>query len=74
VPLTPRHGSEVRHLAGDPLDEALIGPASAAWATGPGDHGRVIYLTTDGGTTAPPDGIVRNAALLRIELSPRARS
>lgn len=27
-------------------------------------------MTTDGGTTAPPSGIVRNAALLRVELQP----
>ena len=69
VPLAPRHGSEVRHLAGDPFDEILVGPSSAAWGPGPGDHGRVLYVTTDGGTTAPPHGIVRNAALLRVELS-----
>jgi hypothetical protein len=68
VPLAPRHGSEVRHLAGDPFDEALVGPSSAAWGRGPGEYRRVIYVTTDGGTTAPPDGIVRNAALLRVEL------
>ncbi|MCC4321339.1 hypothetical protein [Streptomyces malaysiensis] len=28
-------------------------------------------LTTDGGTTAPPDQIVRDAALLRVELDSR---
>jgi hypothetical protein len=28
----------------------------------------VIYVTTDGGTTAPPDGVLRNATLLRVEL------
>jgi hypothetical protein len=71
VPLTPRHGSEVRHLAGDPFDEVLVGPSSAAWGPGLGDQGRVIYLTTDGGTTAPPNGVVRKAALLRVELHPQ---
>ena len=73
VPLAPRHGSEVRHIAGDPLDEVLIGPSSAAWRRGPDDRGRVAYVTTDGGTTAPPDGIVRKAALLRLELEPSDR-
>jgi hypothetical protein len=34
----------------------------------------VAYVTTDGGTTAPPDGIVRNAALLRVELHPAAKA
>lgn len=70
VPLEPRHGSEVRHVAGDPFDEVLVGPSSAAWRRRPSDRGRVIYVTTDGGTTAPPNGIVRNAALLRVDLHP----
>ena len=68
VPLQPRHGSEVRHIAGDPFDAALIGPSSAAWGRGRGEHGRVAYVTTDGGTTAPPNGLIRNAALLRMRL------
>jgi hypothetical protein len=72
VPLAPRHGSEVRHLAGDPFDPVLAGPSSAAWGRRPGDHGRVAYVTTDGGTTAPPGGIVRQASLLRAELQPAA--
>ena len=68
VPLAPRHGSEVRHIAGDPFDPVLVGPSSAAWGRDPGDYGRVCYVTTDGGTTAPPDGTVRQALLLRAEL------
>jgi hypothetical protein len=70
VPLEPRHGSEVRHIAGDPFDEVLVGPSSAVWRRSPGDRGRVAYVTTDGGTTASPDGVVRKAALLRLELHP----
>ena len=62
MPLAPRHGSEVRHIAGDPFDETLVGPSSAAWGRGPSEHSRVAYVTTDGGTTAPPDGITRQAA------------
>jgi hypothetical protein len=72
VPLAPRLGSEVRHLLGDPFDPVIVGPASAYWGTAPGDEGKVIYVITDGGTTAPPDGVIRNAALLRAELNPRA--
>ncbi|OBG24614.1 hypothetical protein [Mycobacterium sp. 852002-51057_SCH5723018] len=68
VPLVPGHGSEVRHLAGDPFDKTLVGPSSAAWGRRAGEPGRVLYVTTDGGTTAPPHGIIRNAALLRVEL------
>ncbi len=68
VPLTPRHGSEVRQIVGDPFVETLVGPSSAAWGRGPGDPGRVAYVTTDGGTTASPDGINRRAALLRLTL------
>jgi hypothetical protein len=74
VPLAPRHGSEVRHLLGDPFDPVIVGPSSAYWGTQPGDEGKVIYVTTDGGTTAPPDGVIRNAALLRAELNPRTNS
>ncbi|WP_428338457.1 hypothetical protein [Mycobacterium sp.] len=69
VPLQPRHGSEVRHIAGDPLDTRLVGPSSAAWGRRDGDVGRVAFVTTDGGTTAAPDGVTRKAALLRVELS-----
>ncbi|MGC2652549.1 MAG: hypothetical protein WA317_02855 [Mycobacterium sp.] len=68
TPLEPRHGSEVRHIAGNPFDDNLIGPSSAAWGRADGDRGRIAYVTTDGGTTAPPDGVVRRAAVLRVEI------
>lgn len=71
VPLEPGHGSEVRHIAGDPFDPVLAGPSSAVWGRRPGEAGRVFYVTTDGGRTAPPpDGIIRKSALLRAELHP----
>jgi hypothetical protein len=66
VPLRPNASRII--VAGEPFTEQLIGPSSAAWARGPADYGRVAYLTTDGGTTAPPpDGKVRPAKVLRIE-------
>ncbi len=69
VPLAPGHGSEVRHIVGDPFDPTLVGPSSAAWGRRPEDTGRIAYVTVDGGRTAPPpDGIIRQAALLRVEL------
>jgi hypothetical protein len=68
VPLEPAKGAP-RIIAGDPLDELLLGPSSAAWSRAPGEYGRVAYVTTDGGQTAPPpDGIVRSAKVLRMEL------
>lgn len=69
-PLEPRHASEVRHIAGDPFDPVLVGPSSAFWGRRPGDYGRVAYVTTHGGTTAPPYGMVRKASLLRTEFHP----
>jgi len=55
-----------RAIAGE--HELLLGPSSAAWSRAPGAYGRVAYVTTDGGQTAPPpDGIVRNAKVLRME-------
>jgi hypothetical protein len=67
--LAPRHGSEVVHIAGDPFTPVLAGPSSFVWGRGPGEPGRVGYITTDGGVTAPPsDGIIRKSALLRAEL------
>jgi hypothetical protein len=61
----------VRPLAGASLDEMMLGPSSAAWSRAPGEAGRVVYVTTDGGHTAPPpDAVVRNAKVLRMELQP----
>jgi hypothetical protein len=67
VPLKPA-GESPRPIAGEPLNEVLLGPSSAAWSRAPAESGRVVYVTTDGGHTAPPpDGIVKNAKVLRME-------
>ncbi|WP_201759178.1 hypothetical protein [Acidisarcina polymorpha] len=56
-------------VAGDPFDEELIGPSSGAWSRAPGEYGKVAFFLSDGGTASPPpDGIVRPAKLLRVEL------
>ncbi len=55
-------------VAGEPFSDLLVGPSSGAWRRGPGDYGRTAYITTDGGTAQPPDGIVRTAKLLRVVL------
>ncbi len=57
----------VRRIMGGSPDELLLGPSSMAWSRVTGASGRVAYVTTDGGQTAPPDGIVRNAKILRLE-------
>ena len=62
-------GEAVYPIAGEPLDEMLLGPTSAAWGRMPGEYGRVAYVTTDGGLIAPPpDGRVRTAKVLRMEI------
>jgi hypothetical protein len=68
VPL--QAGGNARQIvAGEPFDEQLVGPSSAAWGRCPGDYGRIAYVTTDGGLAAPPtDDMVRPARLLRAEL------
>jgi hypothetical protein len=66
VPLRPDASRII--VAGEPFTEQLIGPSSAAWGRGPTDYGRVAYVSSDGGTTAPPpDGKVRLAKVLRVE-------
>ncbi|HTX96176.1 MAG TPA: hypothetical protein VME67_15730 [Mycobacterium sp.] len=55
-------------VVGQPFTEQLIGPSSIAWGRGPAEYGRLAYVSTDGGTTAPPpDGKIRPAQLLRVE-------
>jgi hypothetical protein len=69
VPLRPSGSGTRQIVAGEPFDEQLIGPSSAAWGRRPGDYGRIAYVTTDGGLVTPPtDDIVRPARLLRAEL------
>jgi hypothetical protein len=72
VPLAPGGPDGTGQIvAGDPFDQDLVGPSSGVWRRDPGDYGRVAYFTTDGGTTAPPpDGIVRAAKVLQVELAP----
>jgi hypothetical protein len=76
VPLTPARTEATRQIvAGEPFDEDLIGPSSGVWGRNPGDHGRLAYFTTDGGTTAPPlDGNVRTAKVLRVEFAPTSKT
>ncbi len=57
-------------IAGDPFAETLVGPSAGAWGRAPGDKGRIAYVSTDGGTAQPPDGIYRTAKVLRLELPP----
>jgi hypothetical protein len=62
-------GNARQIVAGEPFDEQLVGPSSAAWGRRPSDYGRIAYVTTDGGLIAPPkDDMVRPARLLRAEL------
>jgi hypothetical protein len=74
--LEPDRMDENETVAGDPFDQELVGPSSAAWGRGPGEYGRIGFFITDGGTTAlPPDGILRPAKILRVEFekAPQAR-
>ena len=68
VSLNPARNSYRFIVAGDPVNEELIGPSSAVWGRLPGEYGRVAYVITDGGTAWPlPDGVRRPAKLLRVE-------
>ncbi|MDR3660637.1 MAG: hypothetical protein P4L86_09610 [Mycobacterium sp.] len=64
-----QHAVDRDIVAGERFTAQLVGPSSIAWGRGPNDCGHLAYVTTDGGATEPPpDGIVRRAQLLRIEL------
>jgi hypothetical protein len=58
-------GESPRQIADAP---SVVGPSSAAWSRAPDEAGRVIYVTTDGGHTAPPPDGIRNSKVLRLEL------
>jgi hypothetical protein len=65
----PSPGSARQIVADEPFNDQLAGPSSAARGRHTGEHGRIAYVTTDGGLVAqPPDGIVRPPKLLRAEL------
>ncbi len=69
VSLNPERNSYRFIVAGDPFNEELIGPSSAAWGRLPDEYGKVAFFTSDGGTASPPpDGVRRPAKLLRVEL------
>ncbi len=55
-------------VAGDPPTEAMVGPSSGAWSRAPGEHGRVAYFISDGGTASPSPGGPLPAKLQRVVL------
>ena len=76
VSLIPVHNSDMAHhvVAGEPFSDQLVGPSSGVWGRRPGEYGRVGYFTTDGGAKKPPpDGVVRPAKVVRLELGSVAR-
>jgi AhpD family alkylhydroperoxidase len=55
-------------VAGSPFDRNLLGPSSVVLSRTATGANRVAFVTSDGGTTAPPaDGILRPARVLRVE-------
>jgi len=62
------NGGEILRIAGKPFDDELSGPSAGHWGRGRGEHGRVAFITTDGGTATPPAGGVRPSKVIRAEL------
>lgn len=62
VSLAPGHGGEVRHLAGDPLNEEPLALSSVAWGRRQTDPGQVAYVTIDGGSLNPRPLWAKNGA------------
>jgi len=69
-------GATASIVAGEPFNEQLVGPSSAAWGRGPADYGHIAYVTTDGGHTAiayhrpGSDEIIRPARVVRAQFDP----
>ena len=56
-------------VAGEPEDTMLAGPTAGAWSRREGEHGKIAFVTTDGGFMKPlSDGIKRKAMVLRFEV------
>jgi hypothetical protein len=56
-----------QNVAGEPLNQDMIGPTAGAWGRDVGDTGRVAYFSTDGGIKNPLSGVVRESKVLRVE-------
>jgi hypothetical protein len=71
VPLDPALNRDLARnsIASHPPEPFLVGPTSGAWGRAPGEHGRVAYFLTDGGTKAPPKDGPQTAKLLRVEFA-----
>ena len=65
----PGRGQSEEAVGGEPFNEQLVGPSSVAWGRHPTDYGAIAYVTTDGGYTSSPDGVVRTAKVLRAQFS-----
>jgi hypothetical protein len=63
------NGGEAVSVAGRPFNDEFIGPSAGHWGRGRGEHGRVAFVTTDGGTATPPPSGAGPARVIRAEFS-----